>query len=46
MRSEDEEGMFEDLEEMKLFDSVEDCLVLVSRDELVSTVVEVVVAVE
>lgn len=33
--------MFEDLEEMELSDSVEDCLVLDSRDEIVSAVVEV-----
>lgn len=37
--------MFEDLEEIELFGSAEDCLVLVSRDELVSNVVEVGMAV-
>ena len=41
MASGGEEGIFEDLEEMELSDSVEDCLVLVSRDEIVSAVVEV-----
>lgn len=37
--------MLEDSEENRLFDSAEDCLVLVPSDEIVSTVVEVVRAV-